>query len=175
MNKPPHKSALWYVLLFVILIVGAILVSKNPSSLGFLAHASTRIKPDAYGRLIGILLISLVLSHFLIYWALSWIHRLFGIVPSVDATDRWPPVVLGALEGILYVIALVTGKLEFIGFWVVVKTAGGWVRWSGSSKQDQAALNEARRRFYGFLVGNALTIIVALLTFATLKLFVLMP
>lgn len=174
MSNPPHKSAPWYGFLTVNLFVGAILVWAHPSALGFLARASARIKPDACGRFVGIVLISVVPSHFLIYWALSCIHRLFGIDASKDK-NRWPPVILGTLEGILYLIALVTAKADFIGFWVVVKTAGGWVRWSGSPTQDQDALDEARRRFYGFLVGNALTIIAALVIFGTLKLFVLMP
>jgi hypothetical protein len=172
----PHESITWYVLLALILTLGVVFVWPCHASLGFLSGVSARIKPDAGGRLVGIVLISAVLGHFSIYWAMRGIYKLFDITIKREAspTDLWPPAILGIVEGLLYVIALVMVKPEFIGFWVAIKTAGGWVAWSGSS-EDAEGENRARRRFYAFLIGNAVMLMGATTTYGLLKLFALNP
>lgn len=173
--KEPHKSIAWYLVLAAILSMGGFLIWVWPSALGFLSRVSVRVRPDAGGRFLGIILFSTVLNHLAIYWAIRGIHSLFDLRTVASPTDLWPPAILGILESSLYVVALVMAKPEFIGFWIALKTAGGWIAWSGSSKRDPGERNRARRRFYGFLVGNGLTLIAVLMTFGVLKLFALKP
>jgi hypothetical protein len=81
----------------------------------------------------------------------------------------------------MYPMAFFFGKPEFIGVWLAVKVAGQWVRWKGDVGQPQASdsfdlerLNEGRRRFNGFLVGNSLSIISGAVTWGALKIWVLL-
>jgi hypothetical protein len=174
--KSPHTSITWWVLLFLIALLGAALIWCYPAALPFLARVSVRIKPDAGGRFVGIVLLSVVIGHLCIYFAMRGIHKLFDIVKG-QAIDLWPQALVGILEAVLYIIALVMARHDFIAFWVAIKTAGGWVAWSGSHEKtplaDEATLNKARRRFYAFLIGNGFAMMAALTTFGLLKLFAL--
>lgn len=108
------------------------------------------------------------------------IRKIFGISGEWSTRDLWPPAILGFLENPLYVVALVVGKADFIAFWLALKTAGGWSAWSGEAtfkvqgtERPVEERNRARRRFYAFLFGNALSIVAALGSYAALKLWVL--
>ncbi len=68
---------------------------------------------------------------------------LLGVSPDERQSDYWHPLVLGLLEATAYPILMLAGNWEFIGAWIVLKTAGNWERWKKS-----------RLSFNRFLIGN---------------------
>jgi hypothetical protein len=73
----------------------------------------------------------------------------------------WLPATVGALERILYFFAFLMGKPEFIAVWLALKVAGQWSQWSEQKIQLEKKWLSGRAIFQVFLIGNALSIIVA--------------
>jgi hypothetical protein len=178
-NEQQNKIiSLWWLrwFLVVILVLGIILCS------GYLPVPwqdhfyllSGRIRSDSCGKLIGIWLISIAVTHFVIYSAARGMGRLFALRRPDRIPDLWSPALLGISESLLYPGAILAGKSEFIGVWLAIKVAGNWIQWSGSSdpKNPESAY-EGRRRFNRFLVGNALSILAAFVTYMAWKIWAL--
>lgn len=72
----------------------------------------------------------------------------------------WLPATVGALERTLYFFALLMGKPEFIAVWLALKVAGSWPQWSELIPLGKKRLS-GRAIFQVFLIGNALSIVVA--------------
>jgi hypothetical protein len=64
------------------------------------------------------------------------------------------PAILGVLERLLYIAALLAGFAEFIGVWLVLKVAGGWEGWS---KGREKVLG--RHLFNASMVSSALSLL----------------
>src|SRR5918992_3144402 len=82
--------------------------------------------------------------------------------------DVWQPRVTGIVERVLYVATLQIGKGEFIGFWLALKVAGQWTRWS---KEPQPGENfpQGRSIYQNFLIGNGLSVLYALVGFKIIE------
>ena len=180
MNKPPHRSLGWVIFLTLTILVSVGFLRLPCELCETLPRITCRIKTGAGGAFIGILALGTVIAHAAIYGAMRVIHKLFGIAGEWSTTDLWPPAILGFIENPLYVVALVVDKPEFIAFWIVLKTAGGWSAWSGEAafkaretERPVEERNRARRRFHAFLYGNALSIVAALASYAAPRLWVL--
>lgn len=75
------------------------------------------------------------------------------------------PAIVGLLERVLYVAAILGGQGAFIGVWLALKTAGGWKGWSGERTYSWEVEGQAktgqipgRQEFNLFLVGSALSL-----------------
>jgi len=126
----------------------------------------------------GTLLVSIGVTHILTFFPVQVVDVLFDLAGESLREDLWPPTLVGILEGLMYPIAIAVGYGQFIGIWLAVKVAGQWVRWgtetpTGSAKVLQA--KKGRRRFNKFLIGNALRIILAVITYSILRATVLRP
>jgi len=64
------------------------------------------------------------------------------------------PFVVGVLERLLYVAAWLLGHAEFIGFWLALKVAGGWIGWSDTLKIPVIPGAEAKIEVPGRLIFN---------------------
>jgi len=187
----------WNVFVFLVLVVGLILWWSNPLFGNWIEAFCERVRPDAWGRLIGILLVSMGITHYLAFY----LSRALGCLLELPEIQRHEeanllsPAILGLCESIMYPTALVMQKAEFIGVWLALKVAGQWVRWGGelapasppSTAEPESAngangggkkaggdeaiakANEGRRRFNRFLIGNALQVMAAVLTYGVLK------
>jgi hypothetical protein len=78
------------------------------------------------------------------------------------------PALVGLLERLLYIIALLAKSPEFIGVWLALKVAGGWSGWSGKREykwddngKEILGYVPGRQEFNLFLVGTALSLIFA--------------
>lgn len=82
--------------------------------------------------------------------------------------DVWQPRLTGIVERVLYVAAFQVGKPEFIGVWLALKVAGQWTRWS---KEPNTGENvpQGRSIYQNFLIGNALSVIYALVGFKLIE------
>jgi len=102
----------------------------------------------------------------------------FVVTPIVEAMYRlreghsrrkalpWLPPLFGNLERLLYFLALVAGKWEFIVFWLTLKVGQKvLVRWQGPN-QDKPEL----KSFEIYLAGSMLSLIGAVVGYALLKL-----
>ena len=172
----------WYFIVLLILAAAGVgLICYSWQAPQVLSRLSKKVRPDAWSRFGGILILSVVITHLVIFTAsrlLRWLLRLHG---GDTHADMWSPTLVGICESIMYPMALFFGKPEFIGVWLAVKVAGQWVRWKGdaghlpSDKElDLEKLNEGRRRFNSFLVGNALSIMLGAVTWGALKIWVLL-
>jgi len=90
-------------------------------------------------------------------------------VPTATADanqNRDLPALIGVLERILYVAAILTGAKELVGVWLAMKVAGGWelwkegtiVEWIGAGGRHTAEIG-GRSFFNTFLVGSALSLL----------------
>jgi len=98
------------------------------------------------------------------YWARVLKHHNVPIGASGIDLDYLPAVV-GVLERILYVIAILAEAPEFIGVWLAIKTAGSWKGWSegrdypSGDGTEKKIVIPGRQEFNLFLVGSAVSAI----------------
>lgn len=171
----------WYLILLLLAATGICLIWLNPQLPHEFGRLSKRVRPDAWSTLGGILLLSIVFTHLLIFGASRLLRLLLRLQGDDSQADMWAPALVGICESVMYPMAFFFGRPEFIGVWLAVKVAGQWVRWKGevgespkSGKSDIEKLNEGRRRFNGFLVGSSLSIISGTATWGVLKTWVLL-
>jgi hypothetical protein len=166
----------WYVSLVIGFAFAIVLIVVNPTFPAQVTQTfAKQIRPDAWAVAIGLIILGVVIAHVagaLTRYMLATLLRLTGDTTPADA---WSPAVVGLCEGVLYPLSLAIGKGEFIGVWLAIKVAGQWARWSGDPVDgttfDLDALNQGRRRFNAFLVGNALSIMFGVLVWLALKVF----
>lgn len=84
--------------------------------------------------------------------------------PDHFRPDVWQPRVTGIVERTLYIATLQVGRGEFIGFWLALKVAGQWSRWSREAEPGENA-PQGRSIYQNFLIGNALSVLYALTGF----------
>jgi hypothetical protein len=72
------------------------------------------------------------------WWAAFWT---FGYEPGIN--DMWLPFLIGVVELSAYPVLFCLGRMEIVGGWLVIKTAGQWSAWGRS-----------RTAFNRFLFGN---------------------
>ena len=167
----------WYLFLFLLLLVGIALLSWQPVLAAAFGKISSRVKADDWPKLLGILFVSVPLTSLAISLVLRFTGNVFDLKGPILRVNLWPPAFMGVLEAVLYPMALLARRPEFIGLWLALKVAGQWPRWGnapiGEGDNREENLNERRRRYSSALIGNALSLIAALITYAFLKMFVL--
>ncbi|MFC2123709.1 hypothetical protein ACFLU5_02765 [Bacteroidota bacterium] len=78
---------------------------------------------------------------------------------------NWLPRIIGSLESIFYITIFLYGKPELIGFWLILKVAGKWWRWSCSGDAEKKIEDQGEKKIEGravyniFLIGSAMNII----------------
>jgi len=175
-DQPLGLQWWWYVLLLVILGLGIYLLWANPAIPKAVWRVSSTVRSDRWSVLIGIYLVSVVATHFVIFYSMRCLHFLLRLQGPDTLHDLWSPTVVGVCESIMYPTALLMGQGDFIGLWLALKVAGQWVRWRGEPEKKTETLeerNEGRRRFNRFLVGSALSVILAGVTYGALRIWVL--
>ncbi len=176
-SDEPMLPIWWYLFLFLALAGGGLLLYLNPSVPDCVAKVTPKVPLDAWSTLLAIYLLSVVFSHVAIFLALLLTRYLFVLNGPLQRRNLWPPALLGVCEGVLYPTAFLVGHAEFIGFWLLLKVAGQWPRWGLDASQekrlDDDALHEGRRRYYQFLIGNALAVLAGVGTYASMKIWVL--
>lgn len=172
----------WYFIVLPLLAASGLwLLCHDWQAPQVLGKLSKRVQPDAWLTLGGIVILSVVITHLVVFAASRLLRRLLKLHGDDTHADMWSPALVGMCESFMYPMALFYGKPEFIGVWLAVKVAGQWVRWKGDAghspsgeKVDLEKLNEGRRRFNSFLVGNALSIMLGAATWGALKIWVLL-
>lgn len=169
----------WYSTLGILAVVGVFLLWFNPQLPPQVQQLSKIVRPGAWSILLGTYLIAIVLTHLLVFYSTRLVRVLLNLHGEETYADLWSPALVGVCESIMYPTALILGKAEFIGVWLAVKVAGQWVRWRGEAIESASPpsieiLNEGRRRFNAFLVGNALSIMASFITWAALKIWALL-
>jgi len=170
----------WYLTLAALLLFGVFLICNNPQVPNWLLPLSLDIRGDAWSLLAGLLLVTSVLGHAIVFVAVRIMDELFGLSGESSVHDLWPATLVGIVEGLLYPIAILAGQPAFIGLWLGVKVAGQWGRWGTEFPPPSAEhaqlrrdriieAKKGRRRFNKFLVGNALRILLGGLTFLILQ------
>lgn len=127
------------------------------------------VPADRWGRLLALYVFTMFGSHVVTFFSLVGLRRLAELAQPVEyeARNAWLPILVGFCESILYPTAWLVGRLEFIGFWIALKTAGQWKAWQNGDD------HQGRRRFLVFLIGSALSLLFASLGFWFMKVFVL--
>lgn len=75
-----------------------------------------------------------------------------------EITQRGLARLIGMVEQVLYISAVLVGKPEFIGVWLVVKVAG---EWRPRANDGRPVVVGQAREYTIFLIGNGLAIILA--------------
>ncbi len=166
----------WYLILAVTGVVGLVLLFTDVAAPAWLIKVTAKVRPDKWPTFVAIYLLSIVFSHFAVFCSLLLTRWLFVLTsPTSGRRNLWPPALLGVLESILYPTAFIIGHTDFIGLWLLLKVAGQWPRWTREIKatDDVDAPDEGRRRYYQFLIGNALNVILAAASYAIIKILVL--
>ncbi len=158
------------LLIFTIVVgVGLLVLFLMPSRVDWLTRIDPSIERN-WHRLFACYLLAVALSGLLISYATHGMRRLGGVgdgdvEANLTPAGVWPPVVLGAIEIVLYTTTLLMGQAGFIGVWLILKVAGRWGDWQKSGQ-------EARNRLRAFLVGTALSLVSAGITFGLIRGFV---
>jgi len=170
----------WNILLVVLLGIGVSLVCLNPAFSPGVASFVPEVQAKHIATFLGIFLISIPISHWIVFYMIQGIDQLFDLVGEATVEDLWPSSLVGVFEGILYPLSFIIGQGEFVGLWLAVKVAGQWVRWGteypapeGEDDLIELRITEAkrgRRRFNKFLIGNTARIILAGITYMFLRL-----
>ena len=113
----------------------------------------------------------------LLSWVVVRMHE--KIKPDLPLKDhKWQYLAIGVTEKILYVTAFLLQHGEFIAFWVVLKVAVPYLRWTGKDdqetkedekkkkneedeKQQMEKAEEGRSLFMNTVIGNGLSILYA--------------
>ena len=153
----------------VVVGVGLLVLFLMPSRVDWLSRIAPSIERN-WHRLFALYLLAVAVSGLLISYATHGMRRLSAVSDRSEETHLapagiWPPVVLGAIEIVLYTTTLLMGQAGFIGVWLILKVAGRWGDW-------QERGQEARNRLQGFLVGTALSLVSAGITFGLIRGFV---
>lgn len=109
----------WHLILLAMLLLGLFLAIMPIPTFQALGRLSSRIPADALYRVIGIMLVAAVMTHWVVFAVLRGIRSLFGLVEGTDTAreNLWPPVLLGLCESTMYTLALVIGQtLSDCGF-----------------------------------------------------------
>ena len=158
------------LLIFATIVgVGLLVLFLMPSRVDWLSRIDPSIERN-WHRLFAFYILAVALSGLAISYATHGMRRLGGIGDGDDEAHLapagvWPPIVLGAVEIVLYTTTLLMGQAGFIGVWLILKVAGRWGDW-------QERGQEARNRLQGFLVGTALSLVSAGITFGLIRGFV---
>ena len=110
-----------------------------------------------------------------LYWLQVWLWRRVAhdakapVLEADKAHRRDLPALVGGIERLLYVVAILAGAPELVAVWLALKVAGGWKAWSdgrdiswttedGSSKSVTVM---GRHEFNIFLIGSGLSLLSA--------------
>ena len=158
------------LLIFAVVVgVGLLVLFLMPSRVDWLSRMDPSIERN-WHRLFAFYLLAVALSGLAISYATHGMRRLGGVSDGDEEAHLtpagvWPPVVVGAIEIVLYTTTLLMGQAAFIGVWLILKVAGRWGDWQGGGQ-------EATNRLQGFLVGTALSLVSAGITFGLIRGFV---
>jgi hypothetical protein len=75
------------------------------------------------------------------------------------AQYKWQPKIIGVIEAVLYILVLLGGHAEFIGFWVALKVSVPYIGWKGRETDDEKEIQKRRSLFINSLYGNGLSIL----------------
>ena len=101
--------------------------------------------------------------------------RMYDLVDPNDerqSLQKWQPPLIGVIERVLYVVALLAGHGGFIGLWVGLKVGIPYIRWS---EKDENNLDLGRALFMNSLYGNALSILYAVVGYHIIQLLATRP
>ncbi len=161
LGSPLTYTTWWLILtILVIVICGIVLWKSSRINFEWLQRVAPTVRPDGWGQLFGLYLFTIVGMHLIIHPVLLGVRHLFGL-PSKKREIVWGPTLVSICESILYPTSLLFGAPEFIGVWLAIKVAGAWNLW----QRD----HEGRARFQNLLVRNALSILLSLVAFGTMK------
>ena len=158
------------LLIFTVVVgVGLLVLFLMPSRVDWLSRIDPSIDRN-WHRLFAFYMLAVAFSGLAISYATHGMRRLGGVGDGdeeahLTPASVWPPIVLGAVETVLYTTTLLMGQAGFIGVWLILKVAGRWGDWQGGGQ-------EARNRLQGFLVGTALSLVSAGITFGLIRGFV---
>ncbi|MGD0992878.1 MAG: hypothetical protein ABR998_10440 [Gemmatimonadales bacterium] len=151
-------------------------MDQNPPTPSWLGRLSTQVRPDAWGLLAGIYLLSGFVSHWCTYGAHRWMNKAFVLNRRDPPEDRWAQSLPGIVEGVMYPTAFLIGMPQFIAVWLAFKAVGQWSGFKGEGgltgengrSEDP---HRARRRYNRFLVSNALRVCFGAATYGAICIF----
>lgn len=174
-TKPARFPAIWNISLIFLLLIALLLISFN-FRIPLLISLTNLVQEDKWPRFLGIYILSIVIGHWIVSYLIEFVDKRIGLEGERSIEDLWSAAFLGISEGIMYPAALIANQPDFIGLWLAIKVAGQWVAWRGEDRPSNSLGEEAkkgRRRFNRFLIGNAIRIILAGLTFLIFRATVL--
>ncbi len=144
-----------FVVIWVVL--GLILVSVFHTVPNWFTFENSCIPADKWGKLTMIYCLSIAGATLLINPLTIVMRTLFKLDSSKDIRNAnlWPAMLVGACEAVLYPFLLIINKPDFIGGWLAIKVGGNWKIWQEG--------HSGRNRFNMFLIGNAVSIIIAVI------------
>jgi len=158
---------LWWIAVVAVALLGLILSVFRPHLPDWIMFIAPGISKDKWSVLIAIYLFGIIGGHVAAQVTTSVLAHMFNLRDALLRLNLYPPAFVGFCEAVLYPTSFLLNKAEFIGVWLALKVAGQWKLWQEGQ--------EGRRRFNRFLVGNAVSIFVAFITYRAIKYFVLRP
>ncbi len=104
--------------------------------------------------------------HFVGYFFCVLISQFVGRITNLMKPSEqqnlgsWQVKMLGCVEQILYITALLIGQWQLIGVWLAMKVAGKWKAWDVEFKKAEGT-KEYGEVLYGYLVGIGVSLLIA--------------
>lgn len=163
-EKPVSLGRCWWLFIITIFLLGIYLVATTIYFPNRVTLLIPNVKPEEFHLFLAIFVLSIPITHILSHFLSLFLSSIFKLKPWTTRENFFPPAIIGLFESVMYPIFILVGKPEYIGGWLALKVAGNWKRW----QED----DEARRRFYKFLIGNLFTIAMGVLTYGFILAFV---
>jgi hypothetical protein len=158
----------WIIALACLLISGIAFFFSGLSS-RTLSIAAPAIPYCHWGRMLGVILISIALTHLTIHTVDIWLHKQLGLKIKKKESDNFNyfigPALIGMTESVLYPIVLLIDAKEFIPAWIALKMVGNWRGWQRG--------DDGRRRVHKFLINSGLSIMAGAVAYGAILILVI--
>ena len=110
--------------------------------------------------------LSLIVGHVLVQINVDALWKGLGV--PTKHRKRWHPAFLGFLERAMYTYSFVLSQPAFIALWLGLKAVPQWKRWNDETTIEDVNI-EGRAVFNVFLIGNALSVLFAIVGAESIK------
>jgi len=164
-SSPQWLGWKWWLFIGLVATTGLSFLLLSPQLPKWITRSTNLVPQDKWHVLIAIFMFTIVGGHVFAHFTTLGLAYLFDLKKGINPANLYTPAFVGFCESILYPTSFLLDIPEFIGIWLALKVAGHWKQWETG--------DEGRRRFNKFLVGNAMSICVGILSYGAIKSFVL--
>lgn len=162
----------WLIFEMFLVVLGLTLLFVRPAFPAWSGRIDSRLGADQWWLVGAVVMLTAAVASPLVSALLGIVSYVVDVPHRSDARRQAANVrsaaLIGYVENVLYPGSFLVGLPEFIGLWLVIKTAGEWGIW----QRDHV---DGRRRFGRTLIGNASNVVIGTVSYGLIRAFGLGP